>query len=186
MSEPQPSTPIRYQPYYCEENVWHLCQSAAPGVGQRWVVFISNARRQCLLLDQRAGGEHGEVLWDYHVVLFVEPTPGRCAVWDLDSRGGAPQSLSRWLSATFAHVGSTLPIYDPMFRVVAAADFIEYFASDRRHMREGDVWRAPPPPWPLVGEGFTLWALVSMASDAPGRVVDLAGLKARFAGGARR
>lgn len=183
MSDPQPSGPSLYQPYYCEENIWHLCQSPRPGRGQRWVVFISNPGRRCLLLDQRAGGEHGEVLWDYHVVLLVEPAPGRCDVWDLDSRGGAPRPLARWLSTTFGHVGSTPTAYDPMFRVIDAARFVESFASDRRHMRDGAGWRAPPPPWPPIGVGFTLWDHVSMTpSDAPGEIADLAALRARFVG----
>lgn len=183
----QASTLTRYQPYYCEENIWHLCQSPRPGRGRRWVVFISNTSRRCLLLDQRAGGERGEVLWDYHVVLLVEPTPGRCVVWDLDSRGGAPQPLTRWLSATFGHVGSTPVVYDPMFRVIAATRFVESFASDRRHMRDEAGWRAPPPPWAPIGAGFTLWEHVSMApSSAPGEIVDLAALQARFVGGQRR
>lgn len=183
----QPATLIRYQPYYCEENIWHLCQSADLGSADRWVVFISNAGRRCLLLDQRAGGTHGEVLWDYHVVLLVEPAPGRCDVWDLDSRRGAPQPLTRWLAATFGHVGSTPTLYDPMFRVIAAPRFVDSFASDRRHMRDGADWRAPPPPWPPIGVGFTLWDHVSMApSDGPGEVMNLAGLTARFVGRPRR
>lgn len=33
-----------------------------------------------------------------------------------------------------------------LFRVVPAPAYLANFASDRRHMRRGDRWLAPPPP----------------------------------------
>lgn len=182
VTDPPHPPAICYQPFYCEENIWHLSQVSDLGGGARWVVFISNPSRRCLLLGQRAGGDQGEVVWDYHVVLFVERRD-RCHVWDLDCRGGAPLPIAAWLATTFGHVGATPPEYDPMFRVIEAARFVEGFASDRRHMRAPGGWRAPPPPWPAIGAGFTLWDYVSMTPGrSDGEVLTLAALEARFAG----
>lgn len=171
--------PSRYQPFYCEENIWHLAGRFAADEAR--VVFISNASRRCLLLGQRAGGEADEVVWDYHVVLFA------CAddawqVWDLDCTAGAPLPAWRWLDVTFPHVGRTPPCFDPMFRVVDAPTFVAGFASDRRHMRTAaGGWQAPPPPWPPIGDGFNLMRWVDLDDRSmPGEIVDLAGLRARF------
>ncbi len=46
--------------------------------------------------------------------------------------------------------------FQPMFRSVPANDFLDHFASDRRHMRynppreDGVKWHSPPPTWDLV------------------------------------
>ena len=38
-----------------------------------------------------------------------------------------------------------------MFRVITAAEYIEYFASDRRHMLKPDgTWMAEPPEYPPI------------------------------------
>lgn len=172
--------PLLHQPFYCEENIWHLAGHFA-GRDAR-VVFISNPSRRCLLLGQRAGGEAaGEVVWDYHVVLFA-PAPGGWQVWDLDCTAGAPLPARRWIDATFAHVGHAPPELDPRFRVVDAATFVERFASDRRHMRTAaGGWQAPPPPWPPIGDGFNLMRWVDVDDgEMPGAIVDLAALRALF------
>ena len=40
----------------------------------------------------------------------------------------------------------------PMFRVLSAADYVEHFLSDRRHMKTAYSWNAPPPNWPLISQ----------------------------------
>lgn len=175
--------PFSYQPFYCEENIWHLTQRLAGRPSH--VVFITNASRRCLLLGQRAGGASaGEVVWDYHVVLFGQASGAAWQVWDLDCTAGAPLPARRWITATFAHVGHTPPEFDPRFRVIDAAIFAERFASDRRHMRQSDgSWQAPPPPWPVIGDGHNLMRWVDLDDhEMPGEVIDLAELRRRFAG----
>lgn len=172
--------PSRYQPFYCEENIWHLAGRFA--VDEARVVFISNPSRRCLLLGQRAGGEAaGEVVWDYHVVLFARGADG-WQVWDLDCTAGAPLPARRWVDGSFALVGQIPPELDPMFRVIDAPTFVARFASDRRHMRTAaGGWQAPPPPWPPIGDGFNLMRWVDLDDRSmPGEIVDLAGLRARF------
>ena len=93
---------FRYCPYFCEENVWHLCtddrvildHEPIP-VENRRVVFISNARRRVAMWKQRAGGSQS-VLWDYHVVLLAGGN-----VWDLDTTLGFPIPLDAWVRGSF-------------------------------------------------------------------------------------
>ncbi|MEZ4435474.1 MAG: hypothetical protein R3F65_23975 [bacterium] len=172
--------PSLYQPFYCEENIWHLAGRFAADDAR--VVFISNPSRQCLLLGQRAGGESaGEVVWDYHVVLFARDVEG-WQVWDLDCTAGAPLPARRWVDGTFALDGHTPSAFDPKCRLIVAATFVARFASDRRHMRAAaGGWQAPPPPWPPIGDGFNLMRWVDLDDRSmPGEIVDLAGLRARF------
>ncbi|HZE97952.1 MAG TPA: hypothetical protein VE981_13065 [Planctomycetota bacterium] len=163
---------FRYWPFYCEENVWHLCADdrlPAPPEERR-VIVIAGARSRFVMRGQRAG-EGGPVLWDYHVVLAAQ---GK--VWDLDTTLGFPVDLEVWVRDSF------LPVYqgfEPRFRVVVAATFRERFASDRSHMRGPDgAWLKPPPPWPAIGEGSTLRRFIDMSSPFVGEITDLASLKA--------
>ncbi len=157
----------RYQPFWCEENVWHLVGRDDLGAGPRSVVFVSNANRQVALWQQKASREpDGLVVWDYHVVLRVG-----AMLWDLDTQLPCPVAAARWIEETFRPVDEP---YAPRFRVVSAADYLRTFASDRSHMRdEHGRWRAPPPPWPTIGEGHTLPRFIDMTDRFVGEVMDL-------------
>jgi hypothetical protein len=51
----------------------------------------------------------------------------------------------------------------PMLRIIAAHEYRERFASDRRHMRDASGgWQQPPPPWPAIGRGHTLDAILDL------------------------
>lgn len=171
----------RYQAYFCEENAWHLCQHPALGDAP-WVMFISNPRRQCLLLAQRAGpSPWGQVVWDYHVVVLDGLDRPGVQCWDLDTHLPCPVDARRWLARTFAWIGQADPALEPMFRVIPRAVFLDQFASDRRHMRaEGGGWMAPPPRWPCIGQGHRLDMFIDMGPDGPGAVLDLDGLRRRL------
>jgi protein N-terminal glutamine amidohydrolase len=165
----------RYQPYWCEENVWWLCQEPALQPHACWVLFVSNERKSCALWKQRAGDP---VLWDYHVLLVVERAAPEA--WDLDTTLGMPIALGAYLDATFRPVPAVLA---PRFRRVAADEYIGRFHTDRSHMRASDGrWREPPPPWPPPASGHVpnqqrFWDL----DDAfCGEVIALAELRARF------
>ena len=163
----------RYAACYCEENVWHLCHHPAPAEGARHVVFVSNASRACPLWAQRAAPAPGQpVVWDYHVLLVAG---GR--VWDLDSVLDFPAPLADYLAATFR---PSPPGFAPRFRVVAAADYLRRFASDRSHMRGPDGgWLAAPPPWPPIGapgEPSNVMRFVDVEAPFVGDLTDLAGL----------
>lgn len=163
----------RYWPFFCEENVWHLCsdRDAVEGpVEGRRVVFVSNAPGRVTMRRQRAGAG-GLIRWDYHVVLLAG---GR--LWDLDSTLGFGISPALWLAESF--VAGPLA---PRFRVVEAPDYLASFASDRSHMIGADGQPLRPfPPWPPIGKGMTLMRFVDMVEPFLGAVTDAEGLRRHF------
>ncbi|MDC3957593.1 hypothetical protein KEG38_27290 [Polyangium jinanense] len=165
------------QPFYCEENVWHLCQEPALVDKRRDVVFISNAERACPMWSQKAG-RGKPIVWDYHVVLLVRDPP---EIWDVDCTFGVPLPAMEWLRGSF-HPGVPPP-YLPSFRVVPADLFARTFASDRSHMRLPDgTFRKPPPPWPPVGAESVpsnLMSFVDVTRPFHGEVLSLAAFAAR-------
>ena len=169
-----------YQPFYCEENVWHLCGHPEVGGPQREVVFITNPAKTVALWEQRASElEEGLVAWDYHVVLATGGERG-WQVWDLDSRLPWGTSASRYLERTFRPVRAELR---PAFRAVQAAVYQRTFASDRSHMRsQSGVWARPSPPWPRIGQGHNLERFVDLDDPFVGRVLTLEQLRQRLAG----
>lgn len=171
-----------YTPYYCEENIWWLCQDPRLAGARREVVFISNAQRACALFHQRAAAApDGPVLWDYHVVLAVEGERG-FEVWDLDCTLGAPLAAVAWLEATFGPVVALPALVHPRFRVVDAETYVASFSSDREHMRSPEGgWHAPPPEWPRVLRGEpNLDRFIDLERPFLGEVLDLPGLCARW------
>jgi hypothetical protein len=170
----------RYQPLYCEENVWWLCQEARLSPLPRWVAFVSNPARQLPMWRQRAAGGDGPVVWDYHVILVVRD--GSLWVHDLDTTLPRPCRLPRYLDESFPALVELPPHVAPWFRLVEAERFVKCFSSDRSHMRSPDGWRAPPPPWaPLQAAGATmnLFHFIDMESEFEGEVLSLAQLRAR-------
>lgn len=162
----------RHHPFYCEENIWHLCQ--VEDVTE--VVMITNALGRVCLWHQNAAAAGQPVIWDYHVVAAAASR-----VWDLDTRLGCPVDAARYLDATFATVGVQPPSYDPRFRVIGATDFVRELRTDRRHMRRSDgTWRAPPPPWPTISDDSNLARYLDLDDPFAGPVLDLAGLPARL------
>ncbi len=179
----QSTTPPLYCPSYCEENIWHLCQSPRFESQPTWVVFISNAEGCCPLWQQRAGAPDEPVLWDYHVILLslLEPgAPHPWGVWDLDSRLPSPTPLSSYLQET-CRGGTDLPEpLRPQFRVLSRQDYLHHFASDRAHMLSphGD-YLSPPPPWPCIGvptRPSNLHRFIAVDSDFIGEVMPLQAL----------
>ncbi len=144
----------RYAPYWCEENVWHLCGDDRLATVEAEVAIVTNASRRVALFHQRASTRaDGLVIWDYHVLAFA-CTNGWQA-WDLDTTLGCPVSAIEYIERTFPP--SLDPTLAPRFRVMAAADYRVGFGSDRRHMRAHDgTWLQPPPPWPPIGDTHAL------------------------------
>jgi hypothetical protein len=163
----------RYWPFFCEENVWHLCsdRDSVPGpIEERQVVFVSNPRRQIFMRKQRAGAG-GAVVWDYHVVLLAA---GR--LWDLDTTLGFGLSPAHWLLESFPKG----PL-EPQFRIIEAPAYVASFASDRSHMMGKDGRpQKPLPPWPPIGKGMNLMSFVDMTQPFLGEVIDLQELRNRF------
>ena len=168
--------PPPYTPFYCEENIWHLCQRGFDRACSLWVAFISNEGQRVALWNQRAGPpDGGPIVWDYHVVLIVEDASG-VEVWDLDTVLGFPISATKWWSGTFPFFERVPAQWEPSFRLIEATTYRETFSSDRSHMRTHDEeWIQPPPAWPAIRPRpeSNLSAFVDMNSTAaPGQVVD--------------
>ena len=194
----RPSLPTQspvHHPFYCEENIWHLCQTFPSQTPRPLVLFISNPGRTVLFCNQRAGDERGIVVWDYHVVLLASGTEWQ--VWDLDAKGGYPQACSTYLAQAFPHLWESTSrsspptmtgdwnvptTFAPSFRVVPAETYSRMFASDRRHMRDGNhQWTQSPPPWPCIGQGHTLDEFIDVERRTHGEVLDFEGFFERYA-----
>lgn len=175
------TTPRRYHPLYCEENVWHLCGHPEVIGRSPAALFIRGHGELVAVWEQRLAQEPGEpVVWDYHVVLL---TRGPWQIWDLDTTLPCPCDAATYLRRSFRpelHVPAELA---PWFRVVDAAELVRTFASDRSHMHAPDgSWQAPPPPWPPIGEGTTLARYLDRSDNIAGEVLDLPELLARVQG----
>lgn len=178
---------MRYQPFYCEENVWQLAHQRRDEPGERFVVFISNPTKSCALWAQKAAPSPAQpVIWDYHVIL-IERTKGQVQVLDLDTTLGMPLLLQDYLARTFAtppglpeHMRAQIA---PHFRVVPAARFLACFASDRSHMLTEDGYQQPPPPWPCIqtnGAQMNLMRFVDVEAPFEGELFELGSLRDHF------
>jgi hypothetical protein len=160
------SSPLRYQPYYCEENIWQLCQHPQYLGGE--VIFISSYGDHFPMLYQE-GSEHpsSPIFWDYHVVLLKDGY-----IHDFNSTLPFSTSIKEYFERSFIDESLLTPIQKPMFRVLLATDYVEFFLSDRRHMKTADNWDAPPPDWPMISETTSnLHRFIDMRDLEFGRVL---------------
>ncbi len=174
-----------YQPYYCEENIWQLCQQAQFTTIERYVLFISNPNKQCALWFQKAAPSGTNVvIWDYHVVMIARtgPPSSPWEVWDLDTTLDFPMPLSKYLQQTF-QLPQHSP-YAPLFRLIEAELFLSHFSSDRSHMLdEKGNYLQPPPAWsppratPIPSN---LMKFIDFRAPFIGEIFDLTQLKKRF------
>ncbi|CAG8519516.1 24380_t:CDS:2 [Cetraspora pellucida] len=72
-----------YTPFYCEENVYHLCKKFSElldksiGNYEVYACFISNQTRSVPIRKQKAAkSPDGFVIWDYHVILLLKELKG--------------------------------------------------------------------------------------------------------------
>lgn len=170
----------KYKPFYCEENIWHLCNDRQL---DGYVIFISNENRAVPLWFQKNSQPPIDyVVWDYHVIFAETLEDGVALVYDFDTLlEPLPMDFSEYASLTF-RLDACMPAkYRRMFRVIDAKTFLAKFASDRSHMRGQDgSYTLPPPSWPKIKteeETNNLQSFIDMTVGAgPGQVVDLKGL----------
>jgi hypothetical protein len=160
----------RYQPFYCEENVWWVLSEREPG----YAVFITNAWRSVAIWSQRASERaDGLIMWDYHVVAVVL-ADSQPSVIDPDCTAGRVLTLKQWVEASFPFAGAVPEDVEPAFRLVPAEDWFSDFRTDRSHMRDREGrWIQEPPPWPPLAESSNLEDYIDLRSGAPGTVLNL-------------
>ncbi|KAJ7109232.1 N-terminal glutamine amidase-domain-containing protein [Mycena epipterygia] len=166
-------------PFYCEENIFLLCEAFILLQEEVSAVFISNELKTVALWNQKLSKDaHSVVVWDYHVVLLLRSRDGQNWIYDLDTRLAVPCPLKDYLLQTFRQDVSSA--YQSLFRIVPGPTYVEYFASDRSHMHiepsasisaEACVYRSPPPCYaPLRGRNASvannlMRSFVSMVSS---------------------
>lgn len=135
------------------------------------VVFISNKSRCCPFYRQRVKPVYMEdecVFWDYHVIAIRT----RCSsipssspittteVLDVDTWLPYPCPIQTYLDETFRPrttltSSSTISTeFHPLFRVIPAQQYLQYFYSDRMHMFQNGKWMARPPDYPPIMNGL--------------------------------
>lgn len=156
-----------YTRCYCEENVYMLCQRVSRLAAERqdagfdwqcFAVFISNEIERCPVWRQKAAADDdAPCVWDYHVVLYC--TSDRCkraVVVDLDTTLPIVYDAAKYVTSALAPSVKLSKDLHPKVRVVNGREYLDHFASDRRHMRYGSGWISPPPPYaPIVGQFAT-------------------------------
>jgi hypothetical protein len=172
------NTEFVYQPFYCEENIWHLSGHQILKDVPGWVLMISNAWQSVAMAHMKiCEGPRSLIFWDYHVV-WLGLIEGAIQVVDLDSKLPFPVDLAIYLSCSFP---ALIPAeHLPMFRLIDAEVYREKFSSDRRHMLAPDhTYRSEPPDWPAIFDGkhhLLMDWLDFDREDAPGTVLTLEGL----------
>ncbi|KAJ7582849.1 N-terminal glutamine amidase-domain-containing protein [Mycena floridula] len=178
-----------YKSCWCEENIYLLAQSFLldPAILQAWkihVIFISNpSRTVCLWKQIKARSEDAPVIWDYHVVLWLQ-SESSSWIYDFDTTLAKPCRFESYLDQTFTL--SVPETYQSCFRVIPAREYLDNFASDRSHMLSSDgVYMSPPPEHQALagpkaaalGITHNLMSFVAMDEHSFGKVEDLESLK---------
>jgi len=145
-----------YTSCYCEENVWKLCSMLKSKenllLANTKVVFISNFEKKVAFWCQKSGegNKNIPVIWDYHVILIYKNQDTWFA-YDLDTTLQFPINLEEYFMKSFCPNIKKSSTYKPTFRVVESTDFLEYFSSDRSHMKNKyGEWLAEPPKYPAI------------------------------------
>jgi len=172
---------LRYQPFYCEENIFYLCQDPRFAARSPEALFVSGTSGECVMWRQKQAGRPGAAMsWDYHVILLVQDP---WEIWDFDTSLGFPVPAAEYLRWSFRPDVELPAEVAPYFRIVEAKELVATFASDRSHMRKrGGEFQKAPPPWPTIGaEGVAsnLRRFIAMEDRIAGEVVSLATLLAR-------
>lgn len=175
----QDRTRLTYTSCYCEENVWKLCEEIKRRVAggdivedlmfRCFAVFISNPSKSVPIWCQRASKDPRSVpvVWDYHVIFIFrgkgsvkedndgqELSSSTSSVYDLDTILPFPESFPVYFDKSFGNEETLKPHFRRFFRVISAEEYLNRFASDRRHMKKPDgSWAMPPPSYsPIIAK----------------------------------
>ncbi|CAE1291833.1 NTAQ1 [Acanthosepion pharaonis] len=100
--------------------------------------------------QQKIQKSEDPVVWDYHVI-FLWKNGLNTYVYDLDSCLPFSCKFEIYLKEAIKQDSLFQPEYYRYFRVVEAATYLRYFASNRKHMLdESGMWKSKPPPYPCI------------------------------------
>lgn len=167
-----------YQSYYCEENIWHLCQNNQ--LRSSSVVFIaSNSDSFPMLCQRNTDDSTNPVYWDYHVVLLALSENNK--ILDFDTTLPFSSDVCSYLKNSFLDNKLLDPNVIPMFKIIDSEQFVEIFSSDRSHMKVGDQWLAQPPSWHTIGDSKSnLSMFIDMTNNDIGEILSYEEILERF------
>ncbi|KAL3533769.1 hypothetical protein ACH5RR_007290, partial [Cinchona calisaya] len=100
--------------------------------------------------SQRADGV---ILWDYHVICIQKRKDANSShmVLDLDSTLPLRSPLASYVAESIRPSFKLFSEFQRFFRIVHAPVFLQYFASDRRHMKDSSGnWISEPPSYQAI------------------------------------
>ena len=173
----------RYWPFYCEENVWRLCNRIENRALDAWAIIVTGKAGPVAYLKQRfAHVEEPLILWDYHVFLLFREANSAWQVLDRDSQLQQPCSATTYFGASFPDRKFVAPATRPIFRRIEAKMYQKTLSTDRRHMRDAHgEYRNTPPPWPPIGQGHNLNRMIDMEDAFVGEILELPELESKLA-----
>ena len=138
-----------YQPFFCEENIWHLTKRLITDRELTvQVLYFINEQQAVLMTQQIAFGPKRLGCWDYHVVLSL---PQEKIIVDFDSLLGFQSELRQYFSDSFPDQELIDNNFRLTVRIVDGRDYLEFFSSDRSHMIDANGrLLAPFPEWPKI------------------------------------
>ncbi|CAO3628410.1 unnamed protein product [Cunninghamella echinulata] len=103
--------------------------------------------------------DEGLVVWDYHVILLVKNIQNgdqnkKDYIYDFDTLLPFPSLFSTYIQKSFRPFFPLLDKYKRNFRQIPAKVYLDQFASDRSHMIDNGVYKAPPPDYPPITSNY--------------------------------
>lgn len=169
---------FQYCAFYCEENIWKLCQEPEFLGKSAFVAFVSNPQKSCAIWHQKAASSAiVPVVFDYHVILLSKDEEQGWLVWDFDTTLDFPVKAETYFHDSFS-IGYIVPEeFQSLFRLLTPQEYIHHLSTDCSHMKDEEgKWLQPPPDWesPFQSEsGMNLFQFVQMEEDFIGEVLDL-------------
>jgi len=173
---------LLYTAYYCEENIWHLCNNSEIENFEKNIVVISNVEKKCALFYQKINQHFPNipVVWDYHVILLV--FQNEWLVYDFDTILSFPVKLEEYLHKTFQNVENYR--YQPYFRIITKQDYLTKFSSDRSHMFINRKWTHTPPQWKKIINGSSNFTdIINFKNDFIGQTLNFTSFKKKYCNG---
>ena len=138
-----------YTSLFCEENIWHLARSLIDEAIKEediHILFLTNKNKQIAIFNQLSAEPKQPVIWDYHVILMVK-IEGVHYIFDFDTRLDFITSYEFYIKNSLPD--NIISLYQSQFRIIPAKTYLQYFYSDRSHMK-GVISESLFPNYPTI------------------------------------